>query len=333
VGAFRIPLNTPLRNEGANLEKRETVVSYLDLRIKSTFRANIEGEPTPMPVELGLSAARAVAGQLPFIRPGTRQVQIALTDWVVDAKRREHYLLFNRADASLPDIPLRHFRTGESRWAGKELEEGIDLSSHVLIRLPRDQTKPALTMLTGGSSLRTEDIPRMLNRLLKEAERLDSYSGLFLRDHPNGSSERVRLHSKFEVDAHPSADLSLLLRGGALTGIDLISDGDEELDEEHRLMITETEFKVVPTQPGASLTLTVLKNAIGKAPAKIDRVRVHYKQGEDATKAKLLLMQNLEAAFARKVTMRTAFAITPRYERVSMEMVDSMRTQLQHDGL
>jgi hypothetical protein len=305
------------------VKPNERTVSFYDLRIESRFRGE-EPLPSGVPTTKALEIAHKMCGSKPFSKGGPT-LQVTLTDWVYVPSSREHRMIFNRADASLQDIPLRDIQTGSTRMAGKLKTEGIDLTAHVLIR---ESTKPqgaALLLMTGGSSLPVAKVASMLTRLFKNGETHTAYAEHFQRENPNGVKDAtLRLYSQFELSGHQNAMLSHILQGGGLTGIDLISDADEMLDEETSLLITSVEYTVVPVQQ-RSLTLKRLRAAISKIPKDIDKARVRYKPpGSTKPESHTFDLDDLDSAFVRKEVVKFDHPIQPRYQKVSAPIMDKL---------
>ena len=168
----------------------------------------------------------------------------------------------------------------------------------------------------------------MLTRLLRNAKGIPEHSESFFRDHPSGAKDaRVASISDFVLDGHPNENLSHILRGGGLEGFDLISDADQMLDEESALKITSTEYHVLPMKPGSSLTAARFKAAIGNAPTTPDKARVRYtKPGRTRPESHTFDVDDLDSTFVRKELIRFDVTIQPRYEKVSMEIMDKLRS-------
>lgn len=310
------------------MRPNERTVSFYDLHIESKFFKHA-AQPIPVPTAIALNIAREMKGASPFSR-GNTQLKVTLADWQHSASLRRHYLVINRADASMPDIPLRDMRTDATRMAGKAISEGIDLTCHVLIQEGADPRDRCLMLMTSGSSLPVAKVAAMITRLFKNAEEVPAHAQHFLRDHPNGAGAKLRVHSQFEVSGHQNALLSQILRGGGVEGIDLISDADEMLDEESRLMITSTMYQLVPMNQ-SKLSLTRLLNAIKKAPREIEKARVRYKApGRSKTESHTFDVGDLDSAFVRKDTVRFDDPIQPRYERVNMAIMQKLSLLIPH---
>jgi hypothetical protein len=305
------------------MKPNERTVSFYDLRVESRFRAE-EPLPSGVPTTKALEIAHAMHGGKPFSK-GSATLQVTLTDWVFVPSAHEHRMIFNRADASLQDIPLRDIQTGATRMAGKSKTEGIDLTSHVLIRENPKPYGAALMLMTGGSSLPVAKVASILTRLFKNGEAHAAYAEHFQRENPNGAKNaRLRLYSQFEVSGHQNAMLSHILQGGGLAGIDLISDANQMLDEDTSLLITSVEYSVVPVQHKV-LSLKRLKAAISKAPGDIDKARVRYKPpGSSKLESHTFNLDDLDSAFVRKEVVKFNQPIQPRYQKVSAPIMEKL---------
>ena len=309
------------------MRDKERGVSFYDLYIESRVRGQAEPHPVPVQVPAALRVAYATWDGQPFSL-GASAIKVTLADWRLVPARRDHYLIINRADASLPDIPLRHFDNGHTRMAGKDLREGIDLTCHVLIRERVNPNRPALMLMTNGSSLTADKVAKLLGTLFRRSHTVAAHAAHFHRDHPSGEEgKKVRLLSNFTVAGHQNARLGDLLQGGQLEGVELISDGEEQLDAAPQLDVTSVSYTLQPSGAGR-VGLAAIMRAIaairqrGNDPTK---ARVRYRPpGRDKVEMHTFEVAALESEFVRRERIRFADPIAPRYERVDMRVMNEM---------
>lgn len=312
------------------MDPRERTVSFFDLRVESKFRSS-DAEPAPVPMIDALDIAHAMwRTQHPVLGKG--KVQIALDDWVIDG--RDQCLVFNRADASLEDIPLKDLQTRKRRMAGKTVNEGIDLTAHVLIRLGRAKHSAATLLMTGGSNLQSAKISTFLGLLFRAAKAIPKYKEHFRRPHPSGEKDAfLPLHSKFRLDGHESQLLEDILRKGQLSGVQLIADASDDLDTERTFVVTEKILSLDLKTPGSPLSVRKMREAIRSASTilgdGVDRARLSYRPpGHKHSQTQTIPVAELEQAFVRKDRIRFDFPIQPLYEHVQPHIMDKLRRLL-----
>lgn len=311
------------------MRDRERGVSYYDLFIESHLRGESEPHPRPVPVSTAIGLAFDNWPGEPFSL-GAGAIKVTLADWQRNQARREHYLVINRADASLPDIPLRHLETGATRMAGKDLREGIDLTCHVLIRENRDPARPALLLMTNGSSLAADKICKLLGSLFRMSKHDPACADHFRRAHPSGEEGKtLTLQSQFTVGGHQNATLADLLAGGTLEGVELISEAAEELDAATTLGVTSVQYTLEQVRPGRVGVAAIMRvvRALQGRGNEVSKARVRYRPpGRDRVESHTFDIGALENAFVRRETIRFPDPIAARYERVEMRVVNALKT-------
>lgn len=307
------------------MKDTERAVSYYDLFVEC--RAHGAADIHPQPVALGdaidIAFAQWAASAPLSIDRGT--VKVTLADWKRNRARREHYLIVNRADASLHDIPLRDVKTDKTRMAGKRPTEGIDLTCHVLIREQTNRDGKALLLMTNGTGLPSEKIINLLGTLFRSAKHVGAYAQHFRRQHPSGEAGKtIALVSRFSLGAHQNATLASMLNGANLEGLELIADSPDMLDSASPLAVTSVQYSLEPVKNGR-LGLAAIQRAIATFKGRgVDptRARVRYRPpGRGNVESKVFDIAALENAFVRKEVLQFRDPIAPRYEEVDKRVM------------
>lgn len=310
------------------MQRRERTVSFYDLKASTNIRAS-KLIPVQITVKDALKIAFEICGKTkPTFRDG--KVHITLEDWDYHPRRGEYYVLFNRADPTGSDVPFKNLKTGRARMAGKTDDDGIDLSSHVIVRLPRSGVGPALLLMSGGSGLSAAKLATALTRLLRAGAKDPTFKAHFTRENPSGAAgEKIPVNNSLELVGHQSKYLQHILRTGRLEGMELISDVAQKLDSDGSFMITSKVLKVEAVQTGAKMSMSKLLAAIKGAPDDIDRARIKFfEAGETTPQTHTFMLSDIEAAFVMKERIQFETDISPRYETVSLTVIDKMRELL-----
>lgn len=309
------------------MKDTERAVSYYDLFIESRVRGQTDPHPRPVPLATALDIAHEQWGDSPYSMDGAT-VKVTLADWQRDRARREHYLIINRADASLPDIPLRHLVTDATRMAGKQPREGIDLTCHILIREQARRATPALLLMTNGTSLSSDRVCKLLSSLFRMGHEDADNTEHFVREHPSGVAGRtVALRSNFAVGAHQNATLASMLNGENLEGLELISEDEQVFDAASPLAVTSVQYRLERVRSGR-IGVAVIQRAIASLRQQgldPNKVRVRYKPGGgEKAETHTFDIAALEAAFVRREMVRFPDPIAARYERVEPRVMSAL---------
>ena len=325
--------NYPQRKGSAEvMDKNERVVSFYDLRFFSRMHGD-ETQIANLPIAEALALTRTM-WEADHLEMGKKAIQITLDDWVYSARHQEHHLVFNRADASMDDIPLKDRKTKKRRMAGKTIDEGIDLTAHILIKLPKKVDENASLLMTGGSSLASADIGRYLGLLFRQAKRTGRHEKLFRREHPGGELGRtIALTPHFALEAHPSVTITEILRKGQLEGVELVALSDSKFDSEKTFTVTQKALKLEIVQPGKSMLLKTFRAAIAGAAKALggdepDVARLTYKPEGEKSQTTSLPIDDLEQVFVKKDRIKFEQPILPMYEKVVPIVIDKLRLLL-----
>ncbi|MFM0013724.1 hypothetical protein [Paraburkholderia sediminicola] len=205
------------------MKRFERTVSFYDLRVTSTSRQF----EAPAPI----SSARAL--ELLSLIPAAARIKAYSNDDHVyyikdfDVVDGVYRILINKCDRQLADPRFSDPVNASWRTAAREGNEGLDFSSHILIRPSTDPLGLGLSLVENATGLSIIFIQRFLNALLRDVEALCPEAFEF--PHPDGSVDargqpkKYRSRFFFAFDGHPSDALVEALEEGSINGIELIT--------------------------------------------------------------------------------------------------------------
>lgn len=310
------------------MDKYERVVSFYDLR----FFSKIYGQKDQLaliPIEDALKIAHEMWRSDPLTR-GRGSIQVTLDDWKQSPTQGEHHIVINRADASMEDIPLKDTKTKVRRMAGKTIDEGIDLTAHILIKLTAAGQYTATLLMTGGSSLPSAEVGNYLSLLFRQAKKSAKYKHHFSRPHASGEAGKsISVTHHFELNSHPSVSLQEILKRGELQGLEVISIAHSALDAEKKFTIAQKSVKLNLVNPGEPMLVSIFKKAIGSAGRELGDKPTHakltYRPDGQQAQTTTLPVNDLEQVFVKKERIKFAHPILPMYETVSKAVIDKLR--------
>lgn len=310
------------------MDKYERVVSFYDLRFFSRIYGQKE-QLALIPIEDALTIACEMWRSDPLTR-GRGAIQITLDDWKQSPTQGEHHIVINRADASMEDIPLKDTRTKVRRMAGKTIDEGIDLTAHILVKLAPTAKYTAKLLMTGGSSLPSAEVGNYLSQLFRQAKKIAKYQHYFSRPHPSAEAGKsISLTHHFELDSHPSVNLQEILRHGELQGLEVISLTQSALDSERKFTIAQKSVKLNLVNPGEPMLVSMFKKAINSAGRELrdnpTHAKLTYRPDGQKAQTTTLPINDLEQAFVKKERIKFVNPIQPMYETVSKTVIDKLR--------
>lgn len=211
------------------MKKKERIVYFYDLLIKAhskTFEA-----PKPISIEKALNliffdtnAERSMERQ-----HGRKIIYIPDYNWSKD--KQSISILLNMSDQDISDPTFSVPKKKMVREIKKNENEGQDFSAHVVIKLPNDESLPALLLLEYSSGLGSKIIESLFSKLISKAK--ENNPNIFQQNHPDGSVDKhgnPRKYSvdfKFELQGHISKELKNDLEHGKIQSIELITNREK----------------------------------------------------------------------------------------------------------
>lgn len=313
------------------LDKR--TVHFYEIEMQSWTRSAVKNPAkTTFPKMLACFNALKVA--LPVEVSKTKLAKTSLADAYFDSVNGWYELLLNKADAAVSDVAFRDLNTARTRKAGKTKTEGIEISSHVMVR-PNASGHTATVLLTMGAGIGAKDVAALFKRLSKQASKLPAYQDLFHFDNPsgardeNGNPEQYRVSYRFTPSAYKSQTLTNALRSGEFEYMELIAHEDREFDSGGNLKIEQQVVKVTAGLPGnvtGAGIVNAVRNYLNKPDAEhFDTLRVRYKTPTGASTSTTLDIAGLENAFTQKETIRFSSELEAQQNQLSQTVLAEMR--------
>ena len=216
------------------------------VRPKSTFDA-----PKPISIARAFELIEMLNPLICHKDYSKGRVRLYISDWDWDKSDRIIKILVNRSDKDVASPIFSDPNTKSRRKVEKKDGEGLDFSSHILIKLPSSDYDDALMLMEGCSGLSAPIIIKFLNSLLSDARQLPVSD--FKRPHPDGSVDKGGKPTTYKVAyylehvGHISDDLKADINAGKIQSIELF----EKQKERH----FDQEEYFIPKRKTLSLSL------------------------------------------------------------------------------
>lgn len=248
--------------------------------------------------------------------------------WHHDKRSNQYHVLVNRADRDAPDVTLKDFPTRKTRLAGKTKLEGIDVSTHMILR-PNPDGRTALLMVTQGARMGIVGLEPLFGSLVKLVHDSGGHARLFEFDHPSAASgDKYTVRYGFECTGHKSATLDSDLANGRLMGVELISHKSTKFDSGGNL---ELEAESITLKPGFSFSGGVrtlraaIRDGLKGSSTKYDSARVRFKDHSGKPRVESFELNALDEAFVRREYIRFDTDIQSSYKRLSADIITQMQ--------
>ncbi len=319
------------------MHTRKRTVHFYDLILQAKTRAEGITSPSSARLEQLLDAfgKLGTAKFLEIERP--TNMSVTLEDWSYDTTTKCYELLVNKADANLSDVTLRNLATKATRKAGKQKIEGIETSSHVLIK-PNADGKTALVLMTMGAGVSIETIVRLLRKLEKHTKKLPVHKSLFTFPHPSGAKNTKKESVTYNVQyqftgvAYRGKTLTEALKKGHFESMDLITHVQTGFDSGGNLQIQEKSITVtaqIPETVKGSTIKNAIKNFTGLPKGEtFDRARIRYKSEAGKSITTTLKVNELDAAFTHSELIEFTTDVEAQQTKLSPTVIKEMKLLL-----
>lgn len=271
-----------------------------------------------------------------IISENSREI-VEVSDWKYDHGKNYLAILINRADKDESDVAFKKFSNRSIRKGGKTTDEGIDYSSHIIIR-PTGTDPKALVLMTMGAGIGASALEKMFNQLMKVIAPLHSNTALFNFAHPSGAVDAkgkavtYKVRYGFECVGHKSSQLDAALKNGAFVGLELVAHQYSQFDAGGNLQVQQQTIAVSAQNP-TQVTGATVKNAVKKylqgTPAyPFDQVRIRFKGEAGQERTTTLPANDLGAAFIRKETLQLPSPVEQQQSVFSSTIVAEMEKLL-----
>lgn len=308
-------------------------VHFYEIEMRSWTRSTVKNpSTTTFPAMLACFHAMKVA--VPVEVSKTKHAITSLADATFDSVNGWYELLMNKADAGVSDVAFRDLLTTQTRKAGKTRTEGIEISSHVMVR-PNANGHTATVLLTMGAGVTVKDIASLFKKLAMIASNQPKYRNLFYFDNPSGARdakgnpEQYRVSYRFTPAAYKSQTLTNALSSGEFDYLELIAHEDKDFDSGGNLKIERQVVKVTAGLPGQVTGATIVnavRNYLKRPDAEhFDSLRVRYKTPSGQTTSTTLDIAGLDAAFTQKEVIMFKSEVEAQQNRLSETVLNEMR--------
>ena len=309
------------------MKKRELGINFYNLTRRIHGPANIKN---PIGADLATllksiaSAINSKAGMRREINKGS--VLLELTEIQYDKTLDEFRLLLNYSDSDLADFNFKNVKTKKSRPSNKEKDDGIDKSTHVLIKVKSPDH--ALMIATKGGGIGVTRLKKFFDIYAKALSGIPQHASLFEQPHPNGVKDQTyKVRYAFDCAGHQDETLREALSSGRLRGVQLFKyEKDAPLDAAGALKKKATILRLAPDT--GVFSLGRLQVALQDAPQGYSEAVVAFTDKEGKKRQKRFEISNLEQAFVRTDTIKFDTDLVQSYSSIFTPIISRMREHL-----
>lgn len=314
----------------------ERTVHFYDLKMRSYSRS--EGITNPAcanirdVLEVIYNRYQLIGTEL--VNRPTLTVEVA--DASFDSSTGILCLLINKADGDRSDITFKDFGSKARRKGNKQKSEGVESSSHVVIR-PNPDGVSALALMTMGSGVSSSAIEKILGIALAEIKNDPLAASIFRFKNPSGEERNgipvtYGVRYAFDCLGFKGTVLDEALSKGVFESMQLVAHGRQKFDAGGNLQIDEFSLAVKAVIPEV-VTGAAIKNAFrhfmrNKPLHEYDQLRIRYRKQDGESAVASLEASNLDAAFTKREKIKLAVGLDEQQLKFSNDIIEKMHRLL-----
>lgn len=287
------------------MKTTERTVHFYDIVMTAHTGAEDVLNPSTTSMANMLSAIASLSPSTIDIK-NRANVSTDIAQWIQTYSRDQTHILINRADKNVSDVAFKNFENGAVRKGNKTKDEGIDISSHVILK-PLANTPKSSALITMGAGVTARLICVLLNLLTRVVKKNPQFRSLFYFRHPsnalggNGRPLEYSVRYVFDYVAHKSATLEDALTRGTFVSMDLVAHEVSAFDAGGQFTIEEQSIVVKAAVPETVTGASIINGFRAFVPStnrQYDKLRVRYKV-DDRVETTTLNTNDLDAVFTR----------------------------------
>lgn len=318
------------------MKNNERLVHFYDLQMKSSTGYGGVKSPSCADIDDVLQACVKTLSKGHVVKQ-RGDILIEVEDCVYDSTLGTYQLLINKADKTIGDVTFKDFNGRGRRKGNKTRDEGIEASSHVILK-PNQDRRSALVLITLGAGVSHHTVSQIFRVIVALLKKGAKHEHLFAFNDPSNTLDasgrplQYRVRYAFECVGHKDRKLDQALKNGRFLSMDLISKGVEVFDTHGNLHIDERTVSISATNPLVVTAAVVINSVMAfvKNPKAdpVDTVRIRYKNDAGKPTSHSFQPNEMEHAFTRKEIVLLNAEVEQQQSRLSPVIIAAMNELL-----
>lgn len=311
------------------MKKRELKIAFYQLI--SSIHTRSQDVPRPMGANMATLLATLYDAfskkQVLKLEVNRGTSILEMADIKYDKANKEYQVLLNFCDSDLADYRLKSVKTRKSKGSGKTDDEGIDKSTHILIKVT--STNQAAVIATQDAGISMTKLEKFFGIALRTLSKDPAYAAVFQQPHPNGvAGETYNVRYVFECKGQLDTTLQDALNGGSLNLVQLVKhEGGQQFDAQGKLKKKATVLQLQP-EIRKGFSVAGLEIALRERPPGYDTVVVDFTDDEGNPGRTTLQVGAMEQAFTRRERIKFDTDLVQSYTSISPTIIARMREHL-----
>ena len=267
------------------MDKRHRQVLFYDLTVETKTRANAAvTQLTMLDILSEIHKHYSYIGPIAF---DNQTLWLTVQEWLVDGN--DHHILVNKSDSNKSNPTFSKPLANSRRTIQKEDGEGDETSSHVFIKIDKDNPQKALVLIERGALASTSRLTTVFSKGLRTVK---ARNPEFLQQpnvdgscDKNGNPNVVNLYIDFEADAHLSDSFIEDLKAGRFLDAVLTSEKEaNHIVDGHTQFVINKEFLKIAPSPVNPVSIAGLKKYFKAKSGQFEKARIRFKKADGSEK-------------------------------------------------
>lgn len=310
------------------MDKRHRYVYFFDLKVETHSTARNVKKCFQQPIADILARIHSSNPKGRHYSYKKDSLHFYVADWQFDPSLNLFNILINKSDGNSADPTFTDVTKNTRRVISKEDGEGLDQSSHIILKpLAGEQYKMQL-LLERGALIGSYHLKALFGRLVSDSRHTSP--DFFIQNHPDGevvkgSPKKMNMRYSVEVDGHISDNFEDDLSKGVFKDIELISD-TPSLDSLDTIYMPTQKTETIKLKPNKHFSLNALKSFVNKRSKQFEKARVRFKH-ENGTDRDVEIQTDSfsETNYIKRAKIESSSDFKSSYESLNSETIKLMK--------
>lgn len=310
------------------MDKRHRYIYFFDIKIETHSTARNVEKCFQQPVSAVMEKVHASNPKDRHYSYQKDTLHFYIADWQYNSALNQYHVLVNKSDRNSADPTFTDVPMKTRRVISKVNGEGLDQSSHLILKPIIGEQYKMLLLLERGALIGSNHLKALFNRLVSESRHTSPE--FFVQNHPDGEivkgePKKMNMRYSVEVDGHMSGNFEDDLSKGVFREVELISDlpSIDSLDTNY--MPTQ-KTETIKLKPNKQFSIKDLKKIVNKKSNQFEKARVRFKH-ENGTDRDVEIHTDSfsETNYVKRAKIESSSDFKSSYEAIDNETLNLMK--------
>lgn len=310
------------------MDKRHRFIYFFDLKIETHSTARKIQSCFQQPISEVMANIHASNPKGRHYSYQKDSLHFYIADWHFDTPKGEYHVLVNKSDRNSADPTFTDVPKNTRRVVSKEDGEGLDHSSHIVIRPIAGEAYKMLLLLEKGALNGSYHLKALFSRLVSDSRHTSPE--FFQQNHPDGElikgePKKMNIRYAVEVDGHLSGNFEHDLSNGVFKDAELISE-NPSIDRLDTIYMPTQKTETIKLKPNKSFSISELKSFVRGKSNQFEKARVRFRHANGTDRDIEIHTDSFsETNYVKRAKIESSSDFKSSYESLNTETVKLMK--------